>query len=315
MEKAERTQIVRTLASEQGFDRVGIAPAERLARADYLRRWLAEGQAGEMRYLRRYFDRRVDPSKLLPGAKSVVVTALNYHHSAPPPPDKQPRGRVAMYAWGNDYHQVVKKKLWATVDLMRERIPEPFLAKPCVDTSPLLERELAHLAGLGWIGKNTMVLHQDLGSYFFLGEIVTTLELEYDSPATDHCGTCTRCLDACPTDAFPAPYQMDARRCISYHTIELRGDIPQEFHEPIGNWVFGCDICQQVCPYNQSPPQAREAALAIRPLVPYPLLKDLLEWQPTDYHRQLKGSAIKRAKLEMLKRNARIALVNHHSAQ
>lgn len=314
MEKAERTQIIRALASEQGFDRVGIAPAERLARADYLRRWLAEGQAGEMGYLGRYLDRRVDPSKLLPGAKSVVVTALNYHHSTPPPPDELPRGRVAMYAWGDDYHEVVKKKLWATVDLMRERIPEPFAAKPCVDTSPLLERELAHLAGLGWIGKNTMVLHQDLGSYFFLGEIVTTLELEYDAPATDHCGTCTRCLDACPTDAFPAPYQMDARRCISYHTIELRGDIPQEFHEAIGDWVFGCDICQQVCPYNQSPPQAPEADCAIRESVPYPLLKDLLEWQPADYQRQLKGSAMKRAKLEMLKRNARIALTNHHSA-
>ena len=315
MDKAGRTQLLRRLAREQGFDRVGVAPAQPSARADYVREWLARGMAGEMQYLQRYFEKRVDPSRLLPGAKSVIVTALNYNQEPLVPPDDQPRGRVAMYAWGRDYHQVLKKKLWHIVDELRARITEPFEAKPCVDTSPMLERELAARAGIGWVGKNTMVLHQELGSYFFLGEIVTTLDLQYDSPATDHCGTCTRCLDACPTNAFPAPYQMDARRCISYHTIELRNDIPPEFHEAIGDWIFGCDICQQVCPFNESAPQTTEPEFAVRDPGPRPPLQELLDWQITDYRTILKGSAIKRAKLQMLNRNAQIALRNHCEAQ
>jgi len=309
--KTQTTQLVRDLAAAQGFDRVGIAPAVRTERASYLQQWLADGQAGKMEYLKRYLDKRVDPAQLLPGARSVIVTALNYHQPTPQIGDDQPRGKVARYAWGDDYHEVIKKKLWSIVDSLRQAISEPFEAKPCVDSTPILERELAARAGIGWIGKNTMVLHQELGSYFFLGEIVTTLDLQPDSPATDHCGSCTRCLDACPTDAFPAPYQMDARRCISYHTIELRGDIPTEFQEAIGDWVFGCDICQEVCPFNQSAPYTSEKAFNIRPPSPHPLLNELLDWQTADYRGILKGSAMKRAKLDMLKRNAGIALRNH----
>ncbi len=315
MDKAQKTQFVRELAFEQGFDRVGIAPADRLDRSEYVRQWLAQGMAGEMEYLHRNFDERVDPSRLLPGARSVIVTALNYHQTAPPLPDDQPRGRVAMYAWGNDYHDVLKKKLWKIIDRMGEAITEPFDAKPCVDTTPILEREFATKAGIGWIGKNTLVLHQELGSYFFLGEIVTTLELEYDARAADHCGSCTRCLDACPTNAFPAAYQMDARRCISYHTIELRSDIPQELAELIGHWVFGCDLCQEVCPYNQSSPQTTEPGFAIRTPGPHPVLKEILGWQMRDYRQVLRGSAMKRANLDMLRRNARIALDNHTGEQ
>ncbi len=308
--KTEKTRFVRELASEHGFDRVGIAPAGRVERADYLRQWLTAGMAGEMDYLHRYFDKRVEPPKLLAGARSVIVVALNYYQDTPPPPADGPHGRVARYAWGDDYHDVLKQKLWGMADRMREAITEPFDIKPCVDTTPILEREFAMRAGIGWIGKNTMVLHQQLGSYFFLGELVTTLELDYDEPATDHCGSCTRCLDACPTAAFPEAYQMDARRCISYHTIELRGDIPAEFNKSIGDWVFGCDICQEVCPFNNSPPQMTEPQFAARSPGPHPPLRDILNWQVADYRRTLKGSAMKRAKLEMLQRNARIALSN-----
>lgn len=310
MDAARKSQVVRLLTVRQGFDHVGIAPARRVQREDYVRRWLAEGKAGEMTYLQRDVHKRVDPSALLEGARSVIVVALNYHQRQPPRPDDRPRGRVAQYAWGNDYHVVIKKKLWRVIDQMREDIDETFEAKPCVDTSAIIERDFAQQAGIGWIGKNTLVLHQDLGSFFFLGVIVTTLELEYDSPAADHCGSCTRCLDACPTQAFPAAYEMDARRCISYHTIELRSDIPEEFHKPMGEWVFGCDICQEVCPYNHEAPPTSEPEFTVRAPGPHPLLSDLLRWQTADYRQTLKGSAMKRATLEMLKRNAAIAAQN-----
>ena len=310
MNQTEKTRFVRELAAEQGFDRVGIAPAERVERADYVRQWLAAGMAGEMEYLHRYFDKRIEPAKLLDGARSVIVVALNYYQDKPDPPANGPHGRVARYAWGDDYHDVLKQKLWSMADRLHEAIAEPFEIKPCVDTTPILERELAMSAGIGWIGKNTMVLHQQLGSYFFLGELVTTLELDYDEPATDHCGSCTACLDACPTAAFPEPYKMDARRCISYHTIELRSDIPEEFNKSIGDWVFGCDICQEVCPFNHSPPHTTEPQFAIRSPGPHPPLRDILNWQVADYRRTLKGSAMKRARLDMLQRNARIALSN-----
>ena len=167
-----------------------------------------------------------------------------------------------MYAWGDDYHEVIRSKLGALVERMRTELVEPFEARVCVDTAPILERELAAAAGIGWIGKNTLVLHHELGSYFFLGAIVTTLDLAPDEPLPDHCGTCTACLDACPTQAFPKPYEMDASRCISYLTIEHRGDISKPFQKMMGDWVFGCDVCQEVCPYNRSAPTTREPRIA-----------------------------------------------------
>ena len=215
-----------------------------------------------------------------------------------------------MYAWGDDYHDVVKRKLFALADRMRLDLTEPFEAKACVDTAPLLEREAAAAAGIGWIGKNTMVLDHRLGSYFFLGALVTTLELAVDEPVADHCGSCTACLDACPTDAFPAPYEMDASRCISYLTIEHRGDISKAFQEMMGDWIFGCDVCQEVCPFNRDAPETREPRFAIRSPAPDPKLEDVLGWSLDDYRRQLRGSAVKRAKLDMLKRNAKIAREN-----
>jgi epoxyqueuosine reductase len=192
---------------------------------------------------------------------------------------------------------------------MRTEFSEAFEARICVDTAPLLEREWAELAGIGWIGKNTLVLHQTLGSYFFLGGIITTLELEPDEAIPDHCGTCTACLDACPTAAFPSPYEMDASRCISYLTIEHRGAIAREFHKAMGSWVFGCDVCQEVCPYNHRAPLATELLFEPRPPAPEVVLDDVLHWSPEDYAANLKGRAMKRAKLDMLQRNAQIALV------
>ena len=308
MSPSEKSAHVHRIAVDIGFDRVGIAPAGPVARSDYLRTWLDRGQGASMLYLRRHFQQRTDPRKLLPDARSIIVTALNYHQPVPKRPDDEPRGRVARYAWGDDYHGVVKDRLAALSQSLRVAIDEPFDAKACVDTAPVLEREWAAVAGVGWIGKNTMVLHQDLGSYFFLGEIITTLELAPDAPATDRCGSCTRCLEACPTGALSAPYEMDASRCISYLTIELREEIPQRFQPAIDDWIFGCDICQEVCPYNRGAPTSQ--AFPIRPPVPYPPLADILSWTPRDYGTTLRGSAMRRAKLPMLQRNAAIALTN-----
>jgi len=305
---AEKKVVVRELAAELGFDRVGIAPAGPVARQAYLREWLDRGRAGRMDYLHRYFELRADPRGLLEGARSVIVTALNYHQHAPPPGDATPRGRIAMYAWGDDYHRLVRQRLSELADRLRRRLDEPFETRVCVDTAPLLERELAARAGIGWIGKNTMVLHQKLGSYFVLGEILTTLDLPPDQPCTDHCGSCTRCLDACPTQAFPEPYRMDASKCISYLTIELRQAIPAEFHRALGDWIFGCDICQQVCPHTRRAPVTE--AFPIRPPGPYPVLAELLAWSEAERRVALRGSAVKRARLEMLRRNAAIALAN-----
>jgi epoxyqueuosine reductase len=309
------TNRIKAWARDLGFEACGIAPARSIERADYFQRWLAAGRAGSMGYLHRNFEKRVDPAQLLPNARSVIVAALGYHQT--PPPDwhtvdesQSPRGRVARYAWGDDYHDVIKNKLFKLVDLLREYITTPFEAKVCVDTAPVLERELAALAGIGWIGKNTMVLNHDLGSYFFLGEIVTTLELIADEPVEDHCGSCRACLDACPTQAFPAAYEMDASRCISYLTIEHRDDIPLALRPAIGDWIFGCDICQEVCPFNRKAPIMNEPRFALRPGSARPKLRDVLVWSKQDYREAVRGSAMTRAKFEMLQRNAQIAAEN-----
>jgi epoxyqueuosine reductase len=331
MDPAGRSRLIKHIAAEVGFDRCGITPALPIERGEYLRRWLTAGRAGTMAYLHRNVEVRLDPRRLLPGARSVVAVALLYHQPEPRQPGgasasrrvptpspfspaeplgDAPRGRVAMYAWGDDYHRVVKKKLFRLADRLRAELGEPFESRACVDTAPVVERELAAAAGVGWIGKNTLVLHEELGSYFFLGLLVTTLELEADAPAVDHCGTCTRCLDACPTGAFPAPYEMDAGRCISYLTIERRADIPPELHAPMGDWVFGCDICQQVCPYNRDAPPTREPRFAIRPPGPSVALDELIAASDEDISTLLRGSAMKRATPAMLRRNARIAREN-----
>jgi epoxyqueuosine reductase len=228
------------------------------------------------------------------------------------------RGRVARYAWGRGYHGVMRAKLHRLADRLRELIAEPFDRRVCVDTAPVLEREVATLAGIGWIGKNTMVLCRDFGSWFFLGELITTLDLEPGAPVPNRCGTCTRCLEACPTGALTGPYQMDASRCIAYLTIEHRGEIAADLQRRMGDWVFGCDECQVVCPYNRNVPTATESAYRLddrSPLVPRPVLSDLASLA-TDAHRSyLTGSAMKRASCDMLQRNAAIALRNQVALQ
>lgn len=251
--------LLKDRARELGFDPVGIAPAVRPAGFEHLQEWLKQGMAGEMHYFARREEAYSDPARCLPSVRSVVMVGLNYHCPEPAAPADEPAsptGRVARYARGTaDYHDVLRDRLKKLADVLHEHRPG-CRTRAVVDTAPLLERDFARLAGLGWFGKNTMLINRRIGSWFFLGALLTDVELTPDEPhRTSHCGTCTRCLDACPTDAFTAPYVLDARRCISYLTIELRDDpIPLDLREGMGDWVFGCDICQEVCPWNRKAP-------------------------------------------------------------
>jgi epoxyqueuosine reductase len=306
-----RSALVKQLALEAGFDQCGIAQAGPIPRGEYLENWLASGRAGDMSYLHRHRASRIDVRAWLPWARSVIVVALNYHQPAPDRPDDSARGRVAMYAWGEDYHDVLRGKLEHLVADLRKRWHEPFEAKVCADTSAITERELAAMAGLGWIGKNTLVLNKKLGSYFFLGEIVVELELSPDPPMTDHCGSCTRCLDACPTQAFPEPYEMDAGRCISYLTIEHRGEVDPALAAKMGDWVFGCDVCQEVCPFNRDArPTAEPRLVATSVEAAWPRLDEIDEWVGKKYRDHVSDRAVERATKATWQRNARIARSN-----
>ena len=303
-------QAVKQRARELGFDLVGVAPAAASQYRDYLRRWLDDGQAGEMRYLAGRFEERTDPGNYLPGAASVICVAMNYHVSLEPPPaDGSRRGRVARYALGDDYHEIIKSRLHALADWLREIAPAA-QTRACVDTAPVMEKEVAARAGVGWVGKNTCMINAVAGSWLLLGEVITTLPLPPDAPATDHCGTCTRCIDACPTGAITAPYQLDARKCISYLTIEHRGDIVPELQALMRDWLYGCDVCQDVCPHNRRPPEAADPLL--RPRFPSGTLDldEVENWTDEKYRTALRGSAMKRAKLPVLQRNARIVAQN-----
>lgn len=323
MSPAVRSLLVKTLGRELGLSRVGIAPAAPLPGATYYKSWLRRGYHAGMGYLARNVERRAAPASLLEGARSIICAALSYQsssanrpHAETAPQAGPATGRVARYAHGRDYHLVLRERLETLVERLRQRLAEPFEARLFVDTGPLLERELAAAAGLGWIAKNTMLLSRELGSYTVLGEVLTTLELAHDAPETDHCGSCTRCLDACPTGAFPAPYQMDASRCISYLTIEHRGTVPPEFHPAIGEWVYGCDVCQEVCPWN-----GRPAPLAGREELRPPVagraldLVALLELPDQELRRRLTGSPLLRPKPAGLRRNAALVLGNAGRAE
>ncbi len=296
--------------------------------------WRDEGLAGEGRAFERARERgraRSEPPEAVEtsgstfnhsgnhsaglGRRGDLDAALRHGVDGPQtssePASDEPRGRVARYAWGRDYHRAVRNRLRRLGDRLREVMGEPLRARVCVDTAPIIEREWAAAAGIGWIGRNTMVIDSRIGSMFMLGEIITTLELEPTLPVKDLCGNCMRCVEACPTGALTRPYQMDASRCISYLTIEHRGEISEELSRRMGNWVFGCDVCQEVCPWNRhAAGQAAESVNVRNPLVPSPLLSDLCKLDADQYDRFLRGSAMKRATLEMLRRNARIALGN-----
>ncbi|MGH7546314.1 MAG: tRNA epoxyqueuosine(34) reductase QueG [Gemmatimonadota bacterium] len=296
-------------AEHLGFDLVGVTSADPPPHADHYREWLARGYGGEMSYLAREdaVRRRVEPRGVLPNARSVLAVALNYHLDDDGPVDDPARAVFARYARGDDYHAVFEEKLGALAAFLEESGGR---AKCYVDYGPVLERDLAQRAGLGWIGKNTVLIHPEIGSYLFLGEIFTDLALEPDPPFTaDRCGTCTRCIEACPTGAIRGPRELDARLCISYLTIELHGPIPRELRALIGNRVFGCDICQEVCPWNRYVPETSEERFKPRE-VPGPELVELMGLTEEAFERRFAGSAITRAKRGGLLRNVAVALGN-----
>ena len=306
------TAAIRRKARELGFEPVGFTPAEPLEAAALYARWVALGFAGEMDYLKRNLDKRANPATLVPGAKTVICLGMAYYQKTPASTDPL-TGRIACYARGDDYHDLVKKRLFALWDWIQQATGGEARGRAYVDTAPLLERALAQRAGLGWQGKNTCLINQRQGSFFFLGEIVLNLELECDEPAVDHCGTCTRCLQACPTDAFSAPYVLDARRCLAYLTIELKGAIPRELRAEAYNWIFGCDICQDVCPWNRRAQPAAEMAFQPRPGLEAPSLPGLLELDQPQFRETFRRSPVKRPKRAGLRRNVAVALGNSKS--
>jgi len=277
--------------------------------------WLEAGKHGAMEYLSNDLELRFNPSHVFPGTKSFLVVADQYAPrggSLPSRPHEDaPKGRVARYAQGRDYHEVMKRRLHSLADQLRIEIPGSGF-RTCIDTVPIFERELAGLAGLGWQAKNTMIIHPKLGSYFLLGVVATTLDL---TPLpdqwlpTDHCGTCTRCIEACPTNAI-TPYSVDASRCISYLTIEQRGEIDPAFHRAIGDWMYGCDICQEVCPHNSAREDESQVNIAYTPRTQYLDVLEVLSWTAPDRTLAFQSSPMKRANLAMIKRNAVIAAGN-----
>jgi len=293
-----------------GFDLCGVSSAEAFPELCHLREWLERGYAGDMAYMARSAERRADVRRVLPSAQAVVVAAAVYNVDRPYSTEIADRNRaeISRYAWGDDYHDVLRGRLDALLDWMRRESPEPFEAAGYVDTGPVQERVYAQYAGLGWIGKNSCVIHPRLGSWLFLCELIVSLPLEPDEPALDQCGSCTLCLEACPTGALVGARVLDATRCISYLTIEHRGDIPEAFHASIGNHVYGCDICQEVCPWNQRPAISADPAWQPRAAFDRPLLARLAKATDAELHESLKGSPMKRAKVAGLRRNLAIAL-------
>lgn len=316
------TSRILTRCRELGFALAGVCDAQPSDHRDEYRAWIAAGKHGEMGYLARNVDLRLDPRELVRGATSIICVADRYHVETPKrqsgetttrrsPEEERAFGRIARYARGDDYHTSMKKRLHIVCDELRAEFPgETFRA--CVDTAPLLEREHAQRAGLGAVGKHTLLIERGVGSYLFLGGVVTTLALTPSAPADpDPCGSCTRCIDACPTDAI-TPWSIDATKCISYLTIEHRSEIESRFHEAIGDWLFGCDICQEVCPHNQRTRSKRR--IEVNPTyAPQRDGFDLLEilgWSEDDRRVEFRTSALKRATLAMMKRNAAICLEN-----
>lgn len=309
----QRKEQIRRLATELGFDRVGIAPAEPPPHAEFLRTWLDRGYAGQMRYMHDHFEIRRDPRRLLPDARSVICLAMNYHQreaATEPDESEDPKGQIACYAWGQDYHDIIRGRLDTFVERLADVIGEPFESRLFVDTAPVLERPLAAAAGIGWIGKNTALLVPRLGSFVFLAGLVTTLPLAPDAAVPDRCGRCNRCIEACPARAIVEPYVVDARRCISYLTIELRETIPAEFRPAIGDRIFGCDVCQRVCPHNRRAPLATESCFMADSSATRAALTELLNLSRDRYLELTRDRATRRAKLDMLRRNAAVALGN-----
>jgi len=306
---------IKDKARDLGFDLCGIAPADSFPELAFLREWLQRGYAGTMEWMARSADRRADVRQVVPGARSVIVTGTLYNTDRPYSSDLPADvARISRYAWGDDYHEVLKRRLDALLDWIRASLApselERFAACGYVDTGPVQERVYAQYAGLGWIGKNTCLINRELGSWLFLSEIITTLPLDPDTQGLEQCGSCTRCLEACPTGALVEPGVLDSNRCLSYLTIEHRGDLPAEHRHALGTHVYGCDICQEVCPYNQPAPHSSDAAWQPRSGLDLPALVDLSRRSDAEWAVVLKGSPMKRAKVAGLRRNIDVALRN-----
>ena len=317
---SEITALVKRAAADAGFDLAGIAPASHHRELDYFPAWIAAGHAGEMKYMEARDEegqlKRASLSRVAPWAKSVVVCAINYNTNYPYSTETQDpsRGWISRYAWSKqDYHDAVLRRLKQVEKAVwgGHSCPPELATRSYVDTGPIVERVFAKYAGIGWTGKNTCIINQQKGSWLFLGVILTSLELQPDLPAPDRCGTCTRCIHACPTDAILAPYQLDSNRCISYLTIEKRGSIQDEdLLQGIGRHVFGCDICQDVCPWNRKAPASSAPEFQPRPLLVNPALEWIAEVSEEEFRQSFRGSPIRRAKRKGLRRNAIIAMGN-----
>jgi epoxyqueuosine reductase len=314
MDRSELTARLKAAAAELGFSLAGVCPAVPPPGLPRLHDWLAAGYAGEMNYLANRAAAYADPGRVLEGARSILMLALDYRTDEPAPA-ADGAGRVSRYAWGTDYHDVIHDRLKQLAARLQAWSPGA-KARGVVDSAPLLEKEFAQLAGLGWVGKNTLLLNRRHGSWFFLAALLTDLELDYDAPtATDHCGTCTACLDACPTQAFVAPYTLDSRRCISYLTIELRGPIEAELREGLGDWLFGCDICQDVCPWNHRAPVVTTPEFQPRAELHPAKLRELFTWSDEQFRKLLRDTPLWRTRRRGVLRNAAIVLGNQRSAE
>jgi epoxyqueuosine reductase len=299
-----------------GFDACGVAPATALPELAFLEKWLARGYGGTMTYLHRSAKRRADVRHVMPSAQSVIVTATNYNTARPYSIESADRAQahIARYAWGDDYHDIIERRLSALVEWMRANTAEPFEARAYVDTGPVQERVYAQYAGLGWIGKNTCLIHPELGSFVFLAAVICSLPLDVDPPALDRCGTCTLCIEACPTQAIVGPAVLDATRCISYLTIEYRGEIPEALRPGIGAHVYGCDVCQEVCPWNAVSPRSDDAAWQPRRSWDRVDLKTLASRTDAELESALDGSAMNRTKAQGLRRNLAVAVANSETS-
>ncbi|OYQ33908.1 tRNA epoxyqueuosine(34) reductase QueG [Flavobacterium cyanobacteriorum] len=299
-DRQEYTGYIKSEAKRLGFLSCGIARAGFLEEeAPRLEKWLNENRHGQMQYMENHFDKRLDPTKLVDGAKSVISLLLNYY-----PEQTQQEGtyKISKYAYGQDYHFVIKDKLKELLHSIRSTIGEVG-GRAFVDSAPVLDKAWAARSGLGWIGKNSNLLSKQAGSFFFIAELIVDLELEYDSPTTDHCGSCTACIDACPTQAIIAPYEVDGSKCISYFTIELKDNIPAEMKGRFDDWAFGCDVCQDVCPWNRFSKPHREPLFNPHPDLLSLTKKDWEEITEETFRAVFKNSAVKRAKFDGLKRN------------
>lgn len=301
-------ELIKAWAAELGFDDCRIATAKRATHADAFDEWLADGRNGDMAWLERNPARRADPREVLEGCKSVICLAINYHTNDSPFPEGHPGGyRIARYSWNDDYHDLVEKRL-AEFDVKLRELGGT--QRYYVDTGPVLERDFATDSGLGWSGKSTVQIHRHLGTWTFLAELLTTLDLSPDPAFGDHCGKCTRCITACPTQAITAPHRLDARRCISYLTIENKGSIPLEFRRAIGDRIYGCDDCLDACPWNRFAKQSREISFQARPEIFSQRLRDFLKMDDEAFRTVFAKSPIKRIKRPRFLRNVCVALGN-----